>query len=72
MVNFSPYYLTRVLQCHCYDFVYENVGNPALNTRPTILNLFLCIFTILEMVLTKAGSQTFIVKISGYESNAII
>jgi hypothetical protein len=30
--------------------VHENVGNPALNTRPRILNLFLWIFTILEMV----------------------
>jgi hypothetical protein len=29
-----------VLQSHCYDFVHENVGNPALNTRPTILNHF--------------------------------
>ncbi len=38
------------LQCHCYDFVHENVGNPALNTKPTILNHFLCIFTVLEMV----------------------
>jgi hypothetical protein len=27
-------------QCKCYDFVHENVGNPALNTRPTILKLF--------------------------------
>jgi hypothetical protein len=30
----------RYIQCHCYNFVHENVGNPALNTRPTILNLF--------------------------------
>jgi hypothetical protein len=34
-----------LVQCHCYNFVHENVGNPALHTRPTILKLFLCIFT---------------------------
>jgi hypothetical protein len=38
-----------LLQHHCYDVVHENVGNPALKTRPTILNPFLCIFTVLEM-----------------------
>jgi hypothetical protein len=29
-----------IIQCHSYDFVHENVGNPALNTRPTIFNHF--------------------------------
>jgi hypothetical protein len=32
------------VQCDCYDFVHENVGNPALNTRPTILNHFIVHF----------------------------
>jgi hypothetical protein len=27
---------STLLQCYCYDFVHENVGNPALNTRPII------------------------------------
>jgi hypothetical protein len=36
-----------IQQCHRYDFVHENVGNPALNTKPTILNLFYA-----KMVLT--------------------
>jgi hypothetical protein len=35
------------LQCHCYDFLHENVGNPALNTRPTILYPF-CGFLLFE------------------------
>jgi hypothetical protein len=29
------------VQSDCYDFVHTNVGNPALNTRPTILNLLI-------------------------------
>jgi hypothetical protein len=33
-----------LLQCHCYNFVHENVGNPALNTRPTIFKLFFVYF----------------------------
>jgi hypothetical protein len=41
----------------CYDFVHENVGNPALNTRQTVLTLFVhfCYF------------RDSLVKISGYE-----
>jgi hypothetical protein len=28
--------LLQFLECHCYNFVHENVGNPTLNIRPTI------------------------------------
>jgi hypothetical protein len=35
-----------IIQCHCYNFAHENIGNPALNTRPKILNNF-CGFLIL-------------------------
>ncbi len=37
---YNLYIYPIFIQRHCYNFAHENVGNPALNTRPTILNLF--------------------------------
>jgi hypothetical protein len=42
----NPVVEPDILQCHCYNFVHENVGNLALNTRPTILNQFFARFVV--------------------------